>query len=101
MGYIYIYVCIYVYIYIYIYIYIYKVDILLNINRGHCTVALFVDMKKAFDTVDHKILMCKLNRLGLHRDTVDWFSSYLSNRIQTTFVNGKCSNRADVTYGVP
>ena len=63
--------------------------------------ALFVDMKKAFDTVDHKILMCKLNRLGLHRDTVDWFSSYLSNRIQTTFVNRKCSNRADVTYGVP
>ena len=48
----------------------------------------FVDLKKAFDTVDHKILCRKLESYGfLHRELA-WYGSYLSNRVQYCRVNG-------------
>ena len=49
---------------------------------------LFLDLKKAFDTVDHYILLEKLKLYGVDTPSLSWFTSYLSNRKQRTCVNG-------------
>ena len=48
----------------------------------------FVDLQKAFDTVDHEILLAKLNQYGIFGVSNDWFKSYLSNRNQHVSING-------------
>ena len=61
----------------------------------------FVDLKKAFDTVDHQILFGKLESYGvLHRELA-WFGSYLSNRVQYCRVNGVDSQIENINFGVP
>ena len=62
---------------------------------------LFLDLKKAFDSVNHRILLSKLQGTGLTRKGVRWFESYLLNRCQVTKVNGETSERMRVRYGVP
>ena len=60
-----------------------------------------VDLKKAFDTVDHQILCWKLESYGvLHRELA-WFESYLSNRVQCCRVNGVDSQIENIDIGVP
>ena len=61
----------------------------------------FIDLKKAVDTVDHDILLDKLNHYGFRAILHDWFSSYLKNRTQTTQVGHHISNKANVECGVP
>ncbi len=61
---------------------------------------LFLDLKKAFDSVDHKILLHKLKLAGLTEASVSWFRSYLNNRYQVTRVNGVLSEEERVEYGV-
>ena len=48
----------------------------------------FLDLKKAFDTIDHNILLYKLDMYGFRGNCLKWLSSYLSNRIQRVVVNG-------------
>ena len=60
----------------------------LNIDDGLINSVLFLDLKKAFDTVDHSILLKKLQLYVLGPHAVQWFKSYLSNRFQSTYVNG-------------
>ena len=55
----------------------------------------------AFDTVDHHILLDKLNHYGFRGITNDWFSSYLKNRTKTTQVGRHISDKAVVGCGVP
>ena len=62
---------------------------------------LFLDLKKAFDTVDHTILVKKLQYLGLSQSTVDWFKSYLNDRVQMCMVNGNLSDPEQLLCGVP
>ena len=62
---------------------------------------LFLDLKKASDTVDHSILLKKLQLYGLDSHAVQWFKSYLSNRFQSTLVNGILSDYLPVSCGVP
>ena len=58
--------------------------ILTNMDKGLVTEAVFLDLDKAFDTVDHSLLFEKLGSYGLSNDSVNWFKSYLTNRNQLT-----------------
>ena len=62
---------------------------------------IFIDLQKAFDTVNHKILLDKLEHYGIRGTPLQWFSSYLSNRKQFVHVNDSNSTVLDVTCGVP
>ena len=61
----------------------------------------FVDFQKAFDTVDHQILLAKLNHYGIRGVSNEWFKSYLSNRNQYTSINRYKSGFAAINCGVP
>ena len=76
-------------------------DIMLQANRGRCTLATFVDLKKAFDTVNREILTKKLEHLGIRNKNLVWIKSYLSERRQRTMANGTVSDDCSVNCGVP
>ena len=69
-------------------------------NKEH-VLGIFLDLSKAFDTIDHKILLSKLWHCGIHGVAHDWFCSYLSNRKQLVEINNICSNTKSIKYGVP
>ena len=62
-----------------------------EINNNNDQYIIYLDLKKAFDTVCHDLLLTKLNNIGLTLGTVEWFRSYLSNRTQRTRINDECS----------
>ena len=62
---------------------------------------IFIDLRKAFDTVNHKILLKKLEHYGIRDQAFDWFESYLSDRKQYVFLNGESSEIKNTTCGVP
>jgi len=72
-----------------------------NMDNRLFSCGIFIDLKKAFDTVDHKILLCKLEHYGFRGLINNWFSSYLQGRTQTTQVGQHVSHRNDATCGVP
>ncbi len=72
-----------------------------GIDQGRAAGVLFLDLAKAFDSVDHGILLEKLRYLGFKPSSVTWFDSYLANRSQCTFVNNVCSTTDIVDCGVP
>jgi hypothetical protein len=57
-----------------------------SLNEGKFSIGVFLDLKKAFDVVDHEILLAKLPKYGI-LGTLDWFRSYLSNRSQIVDIN--------------
>ena len=72
-----------------------------GMNTGNLAGMVFVDLKKAVDTVDRLILCRKLESYGvLHRELA-WFGSYLSNRVQYCRVNGVDSQTENIEIGVP
>ena len=72
-----------------------------NIDQGLFTCGLFIDLKKAFDTVNHNILLTKLSHFGIRGVIHDWFKSYLSNRKQTVSIDGSISDYEVTSCGVP
>ena len=55
-------------------------DITRSFEKGEYTLGVFIDLSKAFDTVDHQILIKKLQYYGIDGTALEWFKSYLSNR---------------------
>ena len=72
-----------------------------TINDGNYGCGVFIDLKKAFDTVNHQILLKKLEHYGIRGIPLDWFKSYLSNRKQYVSVSGNTSETLEMTCGVP
>ena len=75
--------------------------ILKALDDGNFTRVIFVDLQKAFDTVDHSILLSKLCHYGIYGLTNKWFESYLANHNQFVSINGFASSTSSITCGVP
>ena len=71
------------------------------LDKGKCVIGIFLDFSKAFDTVDHKILLSKLNHYGIRGIALDWFRSYLKTRQQYVTYNSVKSTKQTITCGVP
>ena len=71
------------------------------LDNGNYVVGIFLDFRKAFDTVDHKILLNKLYSYGIRGIAHDWFSSYLHNRQQFVKFSDACSDCQTVKCGIP
>lgn len=71
------------------------------IDNGKMIGIVLVDFKKAFDLVDHKILLSKLKIYGIKDETLSWFDNYLSQRRQQVSINNAKSEFKQVTYDVP
>ena len=72
-----------------------------HLDNKEYVLGLYLDLQKAFDTVDHSILLWKLNYYGIRGVVHSWFASYLKNRTQFTSVNGYSSSKLSVVCGVP
>ena len=65
------------------------------------SIGIFIDLSKAFDTLNHSILLAKLNHYGIRGLALDWFTSYLNNRYQYVEYHGNKSSHLNITCGVP
>ena len=72
-----------------------------SIDRGKFGCGIFIDLRKAFDTVNHKILLTKLEHYAVRGNMLHWFQSYLSNRKQYVSINGESSESLGINCGVP
>ena len=72
-----------------------------NIDNGFLNGVVFIDLKKAFDTIDHEIILRKMSYFGADQETITCFQSYQGNRTQRCNVNGRLSTPRTITCGVP
>ena len=72
-----------------------------SIEQNEYAIGIFCDLSKAFDTLNHQILLSKLEHYGIRGSAKQWFSSYLSNRQQYVEWNGCKSSTAQIMTGVP
>ena len=72
-----------------------------ELDSGNTGLAIYLDLSKAFDLVNHKILLHKAKHLGIRGPPQHWLSSYLSERKQQTVVDGVISDSLDLPIGVP
>jgi hypothetical protein len=70
------------------------------LNKGNYCIGVFLDLRKAFDTCSHEILLKKLANLGIRNTALEWFRSYLSNRMQRVEINGHLSEILSISCGV-
>jgi retron-type reverse transcriptase len=75
--------------------------ILKNMDNGQATGAIFLDLKKAFDCVNHALLIEKLSNYGIKGITLEWFKSYLGNRAQAVNINATLSDFKNIDIGIP
>ena len=77
-------------------------DLLMNMNKGHVSLLVLLDLSAAFDTVDHKILLKTLQmKLGVCGSALSWFKSYLEGRSQRICIKETLSQSFDLKWGVP
>ena len=72
-----------------------------SFNQNKYTLGVFIDLSKTFDTVDHNILICKINSYDIKNNSRKWFSSYLSNRKQFIEEGAIKTSSLDNICGVP
>ena len=72
-----------------------------HLDKNKFCAGVFVDLKKAFDTVDHHILLQKLEHYGIRGVANEWFSSYLKNRAQFVSIGNVSSTIKELLTGVP
>ena len=72
-----------------------------NLDEGNTVISIFMDFSKAFDCIDHQLLLKKLRHYGIRGIALDWFVSYLSDRRQYVDVNSAESTLLPTTHGVP
>ena len=78
------------------------VNIFSALDNDNISVLLLLDLSAAFDTIDHQILLSRLNSvLGIQSTGLQWFQSYLSDRYQSTSLNNLSSSRSQLMYSVP
>ena len=70
-------------------------------NEGHSALGVFIDLKKAFDTVDHSLLLAKLEHYGVRGKALELITSYLEGRMQYVVYGGCESARGEISCGVP
>ena len=70
-------------------------------DEGLLTGMIAIDLQKAFDTIDHEILLSKMPLLGFSNNTIEWFRSYLSNRTFHVSLNSYMSSAGKIICGVP
>ena len=75
--------------------------ILRSLEKKQITALLLLDFSKAFDMVDHGILLSKLEHYGVRGENLSWFKSYLTGRVQYTHINSRDSVTCELKYGVP
>ncbi len=71
------------------------------IDHGKLTGVIYLDLKKAFDTVDHDLLLQKLARYGIKNIEHKWFTDYLTGRTQVVEIEYELSNSQNIEYDVP
>jgi hypothetical protein len=77
-------------------------DLLKNMDNGELNCVVFPDVRKAFDSINHEILLDKMhNFFGITGTQLKWFVSYLNNREQQCLINGQLSSPKTITCGVP
>ena len=72
-----------------------------DLDNGRIPIALFLDLSKAFDTLNHEILLAKLKYYGIQNKELSWFHSYLTDRKQYVEMDGSRSPNLTITTGVP
>lgn len=72
-----------------------------KLNSNKVIVAVFLDLKRAFETIDRSILFQKLQRYGISEKAMEWIRSFLSNRKQRTRVTTVLSGDREVPLGLP
>ena len=75
--------------------------IMQHLDNGKSPIAIFIDLSKAFDTIDHNILLHKLEYYGIKGIELKWVSSYLSNRMQYVSYKSTSSSLLPISTGVP
>jgi len=73
----------------------------MSLDQGGVVGAVYLDLRKALDTVNHEILIYKLGKYDMSRNVQNWIKSYLINRKQCVQINGTLSTSLDSTVGVP
>ena len=77
-------------------------DILRAMDNQNIVIMLLLDLSAAFDTVDHNVMLHRLSHdVGVGQTALNWFKSYLSDRVQAVHINGSTSTARPLTCGVP
>ena len=72
-----------------------------DIDDHMFTVVCYFDISKCFDCINHEILLFKLQKYGIRQKELEWFTSYISGRLQATFAHKTLSSFFSVTTGIP
>ena len=70
-------------------------------DKKQISIVVFIDLSKAFDSIEHDILLEKISRLGVSPAAHEWFKSYLADRSQYVRIGTTTSTTAPLTHGIP